>query len=151
MQKLEITNKNTGKTTCQNGQPGCVWKSFPTLPSNNRCDCATVQTPFQKSYCNDHLLLLIFAVLLWDRPDLLSVCECAKTSCGFKCFWLTLFVKYFFSCRYQAWASAEIFPGEGKVDISLIFLRLLAMQHKWTHTKNKCPVLRQQLHTAYSL
>jgi len=37
------------------------------------------------------------------------------------------------------WASAEIFPGQnlGKVEILLIFFRLLAMQHKWTYTKKK--------------
>jgi len=34
-------------------------------------------------------------------------------------------------------ASAEIFPGRGKVDILLFFLRLLAMQRKWTYTKKQ--------------
>jgi len=52
----------------------------------------------------------------------------------------------------QAWASAEFFPGGGgKVDILLIFFRLLAMQRKWTYTKSKCPMLRQQLQTLSSL
>jgi len=37
---------------------------------------------------------------------------------------------------YAAWASAEIFPGGGKVDILLILFTLLAMQRKWTYTKN---------------
>jgi len=47
--------------------------------------------------------------------------------------------------KYQypgPWASAEFFPGRGKVDILLIFVRLLAMQRKWTYTKRKCPLLR---------
>jgi len=35
------------------------------------------------------------------------------------------------------WTSAEIFPGGGKVDILLIFFRSLAMQRKWTYTKEK--------------
>ena len=47
-----------------------------------------------------------------------------------------------FTCEHELqlylepWASAEIFPGEGKVDILLIFSSLLAMQRKWTYTKN---------------
>ena len=44
----------------------------------------------------------------------------------------------------------RIFSGVGKVDILLIFFRLLAMQGKWTYTKRKCPVLRQQLQTVFS-
>jgi len=43
----------------------------------------------------------------------------------------------------------KFFQG-GKVDILLIFFSLLAMQRKWTYTK-KCPMLRQQLHTVFSL
>jgi len=39
----------------------------------------------------------------------------------------------------------------GKVDILFIFFSLLAMQRKWTYTKRKCPMLRQQLHTVFSL
>jgi len=38
-----------------------------------------------------------------------------------------------------------------KVDILLIFFRLLAMQRKWTYTKIKCPMLREQLPTVFSL
>jgi len=53
---------------------------------------------------------------------------------------------------FRSWASAEIFPGGGKVDILLIIFRLLTMQCTWTFTKRftlstpqrKCPVLRQQ-------
>jgi len=30
----------------------------------------------------DHFLLWILAVLLWDQPDLLTVCGCTKTDCG---------------------------------------------------------------------
>jgi len=48
----------------------------------------------------------------------------------------------------QAWGSAEIFPGKGKVDILLIFFRLLAMQCRWAYTK-KCLRLRQRLHTCF--
>jgi len=43
------------------------------------------------------------------------------------------------------------FSGGGKVDILLVFFRLLAIQGKWTYTKGKCPVLRQQLHKVFSL
>ena len=39
--------------------------------------------------------------------------------------------------KYVAWASAEIIPGGSKVDILLIFFRLLAMKRKWTYTKKK--------------
>ena len=59
----------------------------------------------------------------------------------------------------QSWAPAEIFPRGGKVDLLLTLFRLLTMQRKWTHTKRftlstqqrKCPLLRQQLHTVFSL
>jgi len=34
-----------------------------------------------------------------------------------------------------AWASAEIFPGGGNLDILLIIFKLLTMQCKWTFTK----------------
>jgi len=34
----------------------------------------------------------------------------------------------------QAWASAEIFPGAGKVDILVVPFRLLTIQRKWTFT-----------------
>jgi len=37
----------------------------------------------------------------------------------------------------HAWASAEIFPGVGKVGILLICFRLLEMQRKCTYTKKK--------------
>jgi len=37
----------------------------------------------------------------------------------------------------QPWASAEIFPGEGRVDMLLVFFGLLAMQREWTYTKRK--------------
>jgi len=54
----------------------------------------------------------------------------------------------------KAWASAETFPGGGKVDISLILLRLLTVQRKCSYTKRftfstpqrKWSMLRQQLH-----
>jgi len=36
-----------------------------------------------------------------------------------------------------SWASAEIFPEGGKVDILLIFFWLLTMQRKLTYTKKK--------------
>jgi len=39
--------------------------------------------------------------------------------------------------RPWTWASAGIFPGASKVGILLAFIRLLAMQRKWTHTKKK--------------
>jgi len=59
----------------------------------------------------------------------------------------------------QAWTSAEIFPRGGKVEILLTLFRLLTMQYKWRYTKHftfstpqrKCPMLRQQLHTVFSL
>jgi len=49
--------------------------------------------------------------------------------------------------------------GGGKVDLLLTLFRLLTMQRKWTYTKGftlstpqrKCPLLRQQLHTVFSL
>ena len=49
------------------------------------------------------------------------------------------------------------FSRGGKVDISLILLRLLMMQRKWAYTKcfilstpqRKCPMLRQQLHAVF--
>jgi len=37
----------------------------------------------------------------------------------------------------QTWASAEIFPGVGKVDILLIIFWLFTMQRKVTYTKKK--------------
>ena len=43
------------------------------------------------------------------------------------------------------------FSGGGKVNILLISFSLLAMQRKWTYTKRKCPMLRQQLHAVFSL
>jgi len=63
---------------------------------------------------------------------------------------------YVWSCELR-WSSTEhgrpqrFFQLEGNVDILLIFFRLLAMQRKWTYTKRKCPMLRQQLQTVFSL
>jgi len=37
----------------------------------------------------------------------------------------------------HAWASEEIFPGGGKVDILLTLFRLLTMQRKLTYAKKK--------------
>jgi len=37
----------------------------------------------------------------------------------------------------DSWASAEIFPGRGKVDILLIFLWLLTMKRKFRYAKKK--------------
>jgi len=58
-----------------------------------------------------------------------------------------------------SWASAEIFPGGGKVDILLILFRFLTMQCKWTYTKRftlsapqrKWPMLWQRLQTVFPL
>jgi len=36
-----------------------------------------------------------------------------------------------------SWASAEIFPCGGKIDIMLIFFWLLTMQRKLTYTKSR--------------
>ena len=58
--------------------------------------------------------------------------------------------------KKQGWSCSnherpqKFFQG-GKVDLLLIFFRLLAMQRKWTYKKRKCSVLRQQLHTVFSL
>ena len=56
--------------------------------------------------------------------------------------WLAIFIRVVDETlsvteEFLAWTSAEIFPGEGKVDILLMFFRLLAMQRKWTYTKKK--------------
>jgi len=57
-----------------------------------------------------------------------------------------------------SWASAEIFPGRGKVDILLYLFQVFdnATQmdvHKrlrFSAPQRKCPMLRQQLHTVLS-
>jgi len=69
-----------------------------------------------------------------------------------------IFAKHCFKFEQRVpWASAEIFPGGGKVDILLIFFSLLAMQRKRKYTKNvqcygnswtQCFLCKKTLHEA---
>jgi len=57
---------------------------------------------------------------------------------------LLIFVLQTFSWnRSPTWASAEIFPGVGKVDILLVFVKLLATQRKRT-----CPPKKVQCYSS---
>ena len=79
--------------------------------------------PTRRIYC--FWIYLLYSVLC---------CRMDSWCCG------GLVISLTFAYHYiRAWASAEIFPGEGSVDIFPIPFRLLTMQCKWTFTKRFYP------------